>query len=120
MEAVVQTNQFYIDSADYTELTRATIMEILACRNMSNEMESLQIQLDMSQRSAVEVNLRFDRVLSRWGDEGLARLKAGSCFRNAPVFDGKQPKKLRSWIIHLRNKLGVKLTIYGNSAAQVM
>lgn len=110
--------QFYSDPAGYTDVTKCIINEILACKNMSNELENLQIQLDVTQRLVAQTNLRLDMVLARGGNRKVGRLETGSQFPDVPVFDGKHPKELRSWILHPRNKLGTQSTIHANLVAQ--
>lgn len=56
---------------------------------MSNDMESLQIQLDVTQQLAAQANLMLDRVLARGGDRDMACLETGSQFSNISVFDSK-------------------------------
>lgn len=119
MESDIPTDQFDTDPASYTSVARGIIKEILMSKNMSNEMESLQIVLDVTQRAAVQANTRLDQVLARGGETEVAHLDAGSRFPDVPVFDGKQPKELRSWILHRRNKLGAQPIIYAHLALQV-
>lgn len=59
-------------------------------------MESLQIQLSITRRSAAQGNLGLDRVLARGEDEKVLHLEASSMSQDTPVLDGKQPKVLRS------------------------
>lgn len=67
IEATVQTKQFDTNPAGYADIMRIIISKILACKNMSNKMESLQIQLELNGWSAVEATLMLDRVTSEMG-----------------------------------------------------
>lgn len=57
-------------------------------------------------------------MLIRGVDGEVACLEAGFQFPDAPVFHGKQLKKLNSWILHTGNWLGTQPTIYANLAAE--
>lgn len=52
IESVVQTNQFNTDPADYAEVAQGIINEILSCKNMLHKIESMQIQLNVTQWAA--------------------------------------------------------------------
>lgn len=95
LEATIQNNKFDTNPDGYAEVTQGIIKGILACKNISNEIESLQIQLYVTQPWAAQANLRLDRLLSRVGDGEVARLGAGSQFPDTPVFDSKKLKGLR-------------------------
>lgn len=94
MDTAVQFNQYDIDLASYGEVTQGIINKILVRTNKSNEIKSLWTQLDVTRWSAVQAKTRLDRTLARTGDREVARLKMGSGFRDAPVFNGKHSKEL--------------------------
>lgn len=83
---------------------------------MSNEIESLHIQLNVTRWSATQANIRIDRVLARVGDGEVAHFEAGFRFPDAPVLDVEQLIVSRSLILYLQKKLGVQPTIYANVA----
>lgn len=105
MEVTVQTHQSDMNQATDAKVAQSIITQILECKNMSNKIKSLQIQLNVTWRSELQSNLRLDNVLARGGDGGVARLKASSRFLNVPVFVVKQPKEQKSWVLHPRKKL---------------
>lgn len=76
-------------------MARAIINEILRCKNISNEIESLQIQLDVTRQEAIQANIMLYRMLARGGEGEVARLEEGTQFPGATIFDGKQPKELK-------------------------
>lgn len=114
MEAAVQTNQFDTDIADYASVAMFIIYEILRSKNMLKEIESPQIQLNVTKLAATKLNQRLDQVLAKGADREVARLNAGPRFPNASEIHCKQSKEPKSCIIHLRNKLGPQPTIYIN------
>lgn len=93
MEAAVQTNQVDRDPAGYAKVARVIIKEILSCKKMSNQIKCPQMQLNVTQWSAVKVNRRLDKELGNDRDREVAYVEAGSQFPDALVFDSKQPKE---------------------------
>lgn len=70
-------------------MTREIVNKIFKCKNMSNEIEILQIRLHVTQQGATEANKRLDQILARVSDPDVARLEAGSQFLDGPVFDSR-------------------------------
>lgn len=118
MEAAVKTNHFDTDQAGYARAAQRMINQNLRCKKMSNEIESLQIQLHVTQWAAAQANPTLNHVQASWWDREVAHLEAGFSFRDAPIFDSK-PKELKSWVLYLRTKLGAQPTIYTNLITQV-
>lgn len=57
IETVEQINQFDTDPAEYIGVLQSINNEILSYKNKSNEIESIQIQLNVGRRSAIQENI---------------------------------------------------------------
>lgn len=68
MEAAVLTYHFDINLASYAGVTQGITNGILMSKNMSNEINTLQIKLNVTWWVATEANPMLDWVLVRGGD----------------------------------------------------
>lgn len=67
-KTAVNSNLNHTDPAGYIEVAQGNINEILKFRNISREIQSLQMELDMTCRAAAQANLRFHSTLTKVGD----------------------------------------------------
>lgn len=119
MEVATQLNQYNTDVANYIEVAQDILNEVLRCRYISNGIKSIEIQLDIIWRAAIQINTRLDRVLTRGGDRKITCLDADYQFSHTLIFESKQPKKLSFQILNLQNKLVFQPTMYANWATKV-
>lgn len=94
MKSAVQTKQFDTVPAGYAGVARGIINKIVVCKNMSNKIESLHIQLDMTQWSAFQANIQFNHVLAREGDRRATYLKVVSQYPDAQYLKANTPINL--------------------------
>lgn len=74
MEYLVQTNLFNNHPAGHTGVAWGIINNILRCKNMSKEIDSLHIQLDVTRETGAEAYRRLNQVLAREMDGYVSSL----------------------------------------------